>query len=171
MALSRDALVLTLLIAVVAGASAQCVNPKAWCDFVFKPPRGRNLSVPILKLRATVLNTMLTKSTILHKSGDPVLAASNANEYGGCVMRPKLDWRTCDKVFLFKGAGNGPNAYIYTNSLAQYPMTKDNLPLYTNKCIIIRLDNIRLARSGYLNNGDGVARFPQNRRCIVFRTV
>ncbi|GJP36585.1 hypothetical protein CLOM_g21076 [Closterium sp. NIES-68] len=162
---------LILISAFVVGAAAQCATPLQACDFFFKPPRGMKPFVPTFKLRPSNMNLMLSKTSIMHKSGDVVLSASNNNEYNGCIMTPKLDWRTCDKVFLFKGAGTGPMSYVNTNLIAMYPMTADTVPLYKNRCIVLRMDNTRLARTGYLNSGDTRARFPEHRRCIAFKTA
>ncbi|CAI5472258.1 unnamed protein product [Closterium sp. Yama58-4] len=169
--MARALSVFIFISAFVVGAAAQCANPLQVCDFFFKPPRGMKPFVPTFKIRASNMNLMLSQTVIMHKSGDIVLSTSNNNEYNGCIMTPRTDWHTCDKVFLFKGAGNGPNSYVNTNFVAMYPMTPDVVPLYKNRCIVLRMDNTRLARSGYLNSGDTRMRFPEQRRCIAFKTA
>ncbi|GJP68197.1 hypothetical protein CLOP_g24931 [Closterium sp. NIES-67] len=133
-------------------------RPLAACDFVVRGSAG---VVPRYKVAPFLGNRLLSRTPIIHKSGDPVITASSDD----CTFLNS--GASCENRFFFMPPGND---YNKTNYIGQHPIARTALAVYKQQCVVLFMNNALLARAGWLNNGDNHRKFPQARRCVVFTT-
>ncbi|CAI5472217.1 unnamed protein product [Closterium sp. Yama58-4] len=149
---------LVLCLQAVPSQSARCYSrPLAPCDFMVQGSAG---VVPQYRVVSFLGNRLLSRTPIIHKSGDLVLTASSddctfVNSGAGCENR-----------FFFMPPGND---YNRTNYIGQHPIDRTSLAVYKQQCVLLYMNNALLARAGWLNNGDNKRKFPQARRFHRFQ--
>ncbi|GJP37499.1 hypothetical protein CLOM_g21897 [Closterium sp. NIES-68] len=158
---------LASLVGISYGATAAdfCAgSPVQYCDFYIK---GSPTTVPSVNVQVFSGNRILSGKPIIYKTGEPVKTAYSyqctfPNEKG------KKARTSCGTMFHFMS----PNSvWNETTLIGSHMITKQNLDKYKNKCVKMLIDNVMLAKEGWVNNGDGKVKYPQRRRCVMFRTA
>ncbi|CAI5965161.1 unnamed protein product [Closterium sp. NIES-64] len=151
---------LIMCLQAVPSQSVRCYSrPLAPCDFVVKGSAG---AVPQYRVVSFLGNKLLSRTPIIHKSGDLVITASSDD----CTF--VNSGASCENRFFFMPPGND---YNKTNFIGQHPIARTSLAVYKQQCVLLYMNNALLARAGWLNNGDNKRKFPQARRCVVFTTI
>ncbi|CAI5536493.1 unnamed protein product [Closterium sp. Naga37s-1] len=138
-------------------------SPTQYCDFLIQG----STAVPTVSLQVFSGNKILSGKPIVYKTGEGIKTAYSyqctfPNEKG------KKARTACGSMFHFMSQTSSWNE---TTLVGSHMITKQNLDKFKNKCVKMLIDNVMLAKGGWVNNGDGKAMYPQRRRCVMFRTA
>eukprot|EP00475_Leptophrys_vorax_P034820 TRINITY_DN5670_c0_g1_i1.p1 TRINITY_DN5670_c0_g1~~TRINITY_DN5670_c0_g1_i1.p1 ORF type:complete len:179 (-),score=14.74 TRINITY_DN5670_c0_g1_i1:384-920(-) len=174
--MSRTLILALLVVGCFAlSASAQCASPTMKCDFYFN---GSDTTVPTFTLQTTRDEKVV--STALRWKG-PNEYVETASTLGNqtCVVVGKKNV-FCDNYFFFRPRGGKKSYQKFVNRadrLGVRPIPKWKLQQLNGACIKLGIDSVKLKltkgraanNSVWLNPRDGNPKFPEGRRCVVFR--
>ncbi|GAQ87825.1 hypothetical protein KFL_003800010 [Klebsormidium nitens] len=125
------------------------------CDFYFE---GYQSYVPTLYLGPGTGDNSISPAIINSKDGGQHVNVINTNQgYGAYPPIPN------DNQNQFYGGGNFVRDRTFNNP--------QNVNDFRGKCIKLRLSSVQLSDGNNLNPNDGNGQYPEERRCVAFRTA
>ncbi|CAI7895658.1 unnamed protein product, partial [Closterium sp. NIES-53] len=132
--------------------------PLNGCDFYFN---GSLSTIPSFNIGPVSGNSILSHAKIFHRNGERLVTASSNH----CDFFN--DTESCGTTFFFMSEIDDWNK---ADVVGAHPIPSEVIQDFTGKCVILRVSNFYLSKSGWINDGDSRKGFPQSRRCLIFKT-